>query len=271
MVPAFTSPFSTNVDQIAPLLGEDVACVVVQYPNFYGTIEDVHAIAEQAHAHGAALVVSTYPVALGLLKPPGELGADVVAAEGQSLGVAQSYGGPYVGLLAAKQSFVRQMPGRLAGITTDSSGNRGFVLTLQTREQHIRREKATSNICTNVALMATASAIAMTLLGPRGLETVARASHLRAEETKRAVLALPGFDSYFEPGATYDEFVVRTPEPADAYVAALAPKRIAPGLALGAYAKELGDPGLTHGLLITATELTTSEAIDALVEGLRSV
>ena len=146
-------------------------------------------IAELVHARGRRLVVSTYPVPLGLLQPPGELGADVVAAEGQSLGVPQSYGGPYVGLLAARQSYVRQMPGRLAGLTTDTSGKRGFVLTLQTREQHIRREKATSNICTNQGLMATAATVHMATLGPEGLREVAlrcyQNAHYLAEPSRR--------------------------------------------------------------------------------------
>jgi glycine dehydrogenase subunit 1 len=137
---------STDVGSIASALGDDVACVVVQYPNFFGRIEDVQAIADAAHEAGTLLIVSTSPVPLGVLTPPGDLGADIVTAEGQSLGVAQNFGGPYVGLLGARRSFVRQMPGRLAGIATDSEGKRGFVLTLQTREQHIRREKATSNI-----------------------------------------------------------------------------------------------------------------------------
>ncbi|MCA9880107.1 MAG: aminomethyl-transferring glycine dehydrogenase subunit GcvPA, partial [Thermomicrobiales bacterium] len=156
-VPLPADGFVSTTEALAPHLGDDLACIVVQYPNFYGGIEDIQAIADLAHEQGGALVVSTYPVPLALLKPPGELGADVVAAEGQALGVAQSYGGPYVGLLATRQGYVRQMPGRLAGVTTDSHGNRGYVLTLQTREQHIRREKATSNICTNQGLMATAA------------------------------------------------------------------------------------------------------------------
>jgi len=172
-VPPSTSPFTATPADFEPLLADDLACVVVQYPNFYGGIDDIAAFAAMVHSRGAALVVSTSPVPLGLLRPPGDLDADVVTAEGQSLGVPQSYGGPYVGLLAAKQSFVRQMPGRLAGQTTDSTGKRGFVLTLQTREQHIRREKATSNICTNQGLMATAATVHMTTLGPQGLREVA--------------------------------------------------------------------------------------------------
>ena len=170
----------TTPDDIAPFLTDDLACVVVQYPNFFGGIEEIAAMADLAHGRGGALVVSAYPVPLGLLQPPGELGADVVAAEGQALGVPQGYGGPYVGLLASRQSYVRQMPGRLAGMTTDTDGKRGFVLTLQTREQHIRREKATSNICTNQGLMATAATVYMATLGPEGFREVARRSYQNA-------------------------------------------------------------------------------------------
>ncbi len=170
----------TSVDDIKAQLSDDVACVVIQYPNFFGAIEDVQAIADAVHEAGALLIVSTSPVPLGVLVPPGDLGADIVTAEGQSLGVAQSFGGPYVGLLGARKSFVRQMPGRLCGIAHDSEGKRGFVLTLQTREQHIRREKATSNICTNQGLMATAATVYMATLGPEGFKEVSERSYQNA-------------------------------------------------------------------------------------------
>ncbi|HEV7223404.1 MAG TPA: aminomethyl-transferring glycine dehydrogenase subunit GcvPA, partial [Pirellulales bacterium] len=172
--------FVTEVAAIQAALGDDVAAVVVQYPNFFGGIEDIETIAEATHAAGAQLVAACYPIPLGLLRPPGELGADIVVAEGQALGVAQGFGGPYVGLLGSRKSYLRQMPGRLAGITTDSQGKRGFVLTLQTREQHIRREKATSNICTNQGLMATAATVYMSSLGPEGFREVANRSYQNA-------------------------------------------------------------------------------------------
>lgn len=262
----------TDMSVVERELERGAAAILLGYPSFFGTLDDVAQARALCDRHGG-LVVATFQeaVAFGLLEPPGALGADIVAGEGQSLGVPASLGGPHLGLFGTREEFLRQMPGRLAGETVDTRNNRGFVLTMATREQHIRRERATSNICTNVALMATASTIAMTLLGPRGLETVARASHLHAEAAKARVLALDGFSSYFEPGATFNEFVVRTPTPAQAYVDALAPKRIAPGLALGAYRAELGDEGLDHALLIAATELTAAEHIDALVEGLASV
>jgi glycine dehydrogenase subunit 1 len=262
----------TDLAAVERELAEGAAAVCLGYPTFFGTLDDLGAARALCDKHGSLLVAAfEEAVAFGLLTPPGELGADIVCGEGQSLGVPSSLGGPHLGLFGTREKFLRQMPGRLAGETVDVRGNRGFVLTMSTREQHIRREKATSNICTNVALMATASTIAMTLLGPRGLETVARASHLRAEETKARVLAVPGFALYFEASPTFNEFVVRTPKPAKVYVDALAPKKVAPGVALGEFATTLGDAGLEHALLIAATELTTPEDIDALVAGLASV
>jgi len=262
----------TDLAHVERELEAGAAAVVLGYPSFFGTFDDVAGGRVLCDKHGALLVASFQEAAaFGLITPPGELGADIIAGEGQSLGVPASFGGPHLGLFGTREKYLRQMPGRLAGETVDSRGNRGFVLTMSTREQHIRREKATSNICTNVALMATASTIAMTLLGPNGLATVARASHLRTEETKEKVTRLPGFALYFADSPTFNEFVLRTPKPAATYVDALAPRKIAPGIALGAFAKELGDPGLEHALLIAATELTTEADIDALAAGLASV
>jgi len=262
----------TDMAHVERELAGGAAAVMLGYQSFFGTFDDLPAGRALCDKHGAMLVAAFQEAAaFGLITPPGELGADIIVGEGQSLGVPASLGGPHLGLFGTREKFLRQMPGRLAGETVDSRGNRGFVLTMSTREQHIRREKATSNICTNVALMATASTIAMTLLGPTGLATVARASHLRAEETKAKVFALAGFGPYFADAPTFNEFVVRTPKPATAYVDALAPRKIAPGIARGAFAKELGDPGLEHALLIAATELTTEADIDALVAGLASV
>src|SRR5215216_907713 len=211
--PLQNSGFMTSPDDIAPYLRDDLACVVVQYPNFFGGIEQIGAMSDLAHARGGALVVSTYPVPLGLLQPPGELGADVVAAEGQALGVPQGYGGPYVGLLASRQSYVRLMPGRLAGMTTDSEGKRGFVLTLQTREQHIRREKATSNICTNQGLMATAATVYMATVGPEGFREVARRSYQNAHYLAERISEVPGY-AIATAGEFFHEFTVTTPIPA---------------------------------------------------------
>jgi glycine dehydrogenase subunit 1 len=261
-VPPTAAPFSALLADFEPFLEDDLACIVVQYPNFYGGIDDVAAFADLVHARGAALVVSTYPVPLGLLRPPGDLGADVVAAEGQSLGVPQSYGGPYVGLLAARQAFVRQMPGRLAGLTTDSTGKRGFVLTLQTREQHIRREKATSNICTNQGLMATAATVHMSTLGPRGLREVALRCHQNAHYLAGRIAEVPGFHVATE-SEFFHEFVVATPEPAAKYVSKMLEHGILAGLDLAAV-----DPTLENYLLLCATETNSRLGIDRFITSL---
>jgi glycine dehydrogenase subunit 1 len=261
-MPLANSDFMTTPDDVAAYLTDDLACVVVQYPNFFGGIEDIAAIADLAHARGGALVVSTYPVPLGLLQPPGDLGADVVAAEGQALGVPQGYGGPYVGLLASRQSYVRQMPGRLAGMTTDSEGKRGFVLTLQTREQHIRREKATSNICTNQGLMATAATVYMATLGPEGFREVARRSYQNAHYLAERVSGVPGY-TLATAGPYFHEFVVSTPGPAGDVLAHLLEHGILGGLDLSKV-----DPGLDRYLLMCATETNTKQGIDRLIDAL---
>jgi glycine dehydrogenase subunit 1 len=254
--------FQSLAEDLVPYLDDDLAAIVVQYPNFFGGIEDIEAYADLAHGRGASLMVATYPVPLGLLRPPGELGADVVAAEGQALGIAQSYGGPYVGLLATRQSFVRQMPGRLAGVTTDSSGKRGFVLTLQTREQHIRREKATSNICTNQGLMATAATVYMVTLGPEGFREVARRSYQNAHFLADRIGDVPGYHVAMA-GPFFNEFVVQTPMPARTIVARLLEQGILGGLDLG-----LVDPQLDHALLLCATEVNTRQGIEQMVAAL---
>jgi glycine dehydrogenase subunit 1 len=251
--------FVTSPDSVRPYVQDDLACIVMQYPNFFGGIEAVAAMDDVAHAQGGALVVSTSPVPLALLQPPGELGADVVAAEGQSLGVPQSYGGPYVGLLAARQGFVRQMPGRLAGVTHDSAGKRGFVLTLQTREQHIRREKATSNICTNQGLMATAATVYMTSLGPEGFREVAHRCYQNAHYLADRIAATPGYSVALD-GPFFHEFVVATPIPARQVVTKLLEHDMLAGLDLGTVS-----PELDHYLLVCATEVNTRAGIDRLV------
>jgi glycine dehydrogenase subunit 1 len=255
-----TPGFMTTVDSVTSVLDENVAAVVVQYPNFFGGIEDLAQIAEAVHDAGALLVVSTYPVPLGLLVPPGELGADIVTAEGQSLGVAQSFGGPYVGLLACRQSFVRLMPGRLAGIAHDSEGKRGFVLTLQTREQHIRREKATSNICTNQGLMATAATVYMASVGPEGFREVANRCYQNAHYLQQRIGELPGFELALD-GLFFNEFVVRTPSPA-----AEVNEKLLHADIIGGYDLAAVDPELDHFLLLCATELNDKASIDRFIE-----
>jgi glycine dehydrogenase subunit 1 len=252
--------FVTSVDQVTAELTDDVAAVVIQYPNFYGAIEDVAAIAEVVQAAGAQLVVSTSPVPLGLLKSPGELGADIVTAEGQALGVAQSYGGPYVGLLGTRKKNVRQMPGRIAGITTDAEGKRGYVLTLQTREQHIRREKATSNICTNQGLMATAATVYMATLGPEGFREVARAAYQNAHYLATELTAIPGYQLAFDV-PFFDEFTVEVPGGA----ATLNEKLLAAGI-LGGYDLGKEDSSLGAYLVVAATELNTRAGMDRFIK-----
>jgi glycine dehydrogenase subunit 1 len=252
--------FVTTVDQLAAELSDDVAAVVIQYPNFFGGIEDVAAMAMMAQQAGAQLVVSTSPVPLGLLKSPGELGADIVTAEGQTLGVAQSYGGPYVGLLGTRQKNVRQMPGRIAGITTDAEGKRGYVLTLQTREQHIRREKATSNICTNQGLMATAATVYMATLGPEGFREVARAAYQNAHYLAKTLTSIPGFDLAFDV-PFFNEFTVKVPGGA----AMLNEKLLKAGI-LGGYELAKEDAALGDYMVLATTELNSRAGIDRFVE-----
>ena len=263
-LPLPTDGLATSASDIADAIDENTAAVVVQYPNFFGTIEDLAAISEAVHAAGAYLIVATYPVPLSLLKPPGELGADFVTAEGQSLGVAQSFGGPYVGLLATRQEFVRQLPGRLVGMTTDSEGKRGYVLALQTREQHIRREKATSNICTNQGLMATAATIYMSLLGPEGFREVGQASYNNAHYLAEQLTGISGV-SIANNGEFFNEFTVTTSISAAQINAAL----LGAGI-IGGYDLANVDPSLANSLLVAATELTSRAGIDRFVEIVRS-
>jgi glycine dehydrogenase subunit 1 len=258
-LPIPTDTLVTTPAMFDDYLDEHTAAVVVQYPNFFGRIEDIRAIAERVHRVGAKLVVSTYPIALGMLKSPGELGADVVAAEGQSLGNAQSFGGPVVGLLAARKEFVRQMAGRLVGMTEDTEGKRGFVLALQTREQHIRREKATSNICTNQGLNALAATVYMALLGPNGLRQVAELCYHKAHYLAARIAELPGWRVVGE-GHFFNEFVVLTPVDPDRINRQLHGAGI-----IGGYALKQVDNRLSDHWLLCATELNTRESIDAFV------
>ena len=252
---------------IAAIDGE-TSCVLVQYPDILGRVTDLAAIAEAAHAAGALLVaVVTEPVALGLLEAPGNLGADIVVGEGQSLGVGLQFGGPYLGLFGCRDKFVRQMPGRLCGETVDAEGRRGFVLTLSTREQHIRREKATSNICTNAGLCALAFSVHMTLLGGEGLARLARVNHARARQTAERLAKVPGVSVLN--GAYFNEFTVILPKDARDAVRAMADRKVLGGVSLGRLYPDA--PELAGGLLVTASELTTDEDIEALATALEGV
>ena len=249
-------------------IDEATSCVVVQYPDILGRIPDLVAIAEAAHAKGALLVaVVTEPVALGLIEAPGNLGADIVVGEGQSIGVGLQFGGPYLGLFGCREKFVRQMPGRLCGETVDAEGKRGFVLTLSTREQHIRREKATSNICTNAGLCALAFSIHMTLLGGEGLAQMARISHARAQQAAARLARVPGVTVLNS--AYVNEFTVVLPKDARDVVRQLADQRILGGVSLGRLYP--GDAALANGLLICTSELTTDTDIEALGVALEGV
>lgn len=249
-------------------IDDATSCVVVQYPDVLGRIPDLAAIAAAAQAKGALLIaVVTEPVALGLIASPGELGADVVVGEGQSLGVGLQFGGPYLGLFGCREKFVRQMPGRLCGQTVDADGKRGFVLTLSTREQHIRREKATSNICTNSGLCALAFSIHMTLLGGEGLARLARTNHLRARQLAAALSDVPSMSFLNE--AFFNEFTLILPRDARGVVRDLADRQVLGGVSLGRLYPEAA--GLHRGLLVTATECTTEADIAAFAQALTEV
>ena len=263
VLPAAVDAEADVIGQIGP----DTACVVVQTPNVFGTATDVTKIAEAAHAAGALLiVVVTEAVSMGLLKSPGEMGADIVAAEGQSIGNALNFGGPYVGLFATREKLVRQMPGRLCGETVDAAGERGFVLTLSTREQHIRRDKATSNICTNSGLCTLAFTIHMSLLGETGLRRLALLNHEAAVKTRDALASLPGVEVLTP--RFFNEFAVKLPRPAAGVVERLAEKRILAGVPYGRLAPAAG---MDDVLLVAATEITTDADIAALKSALAEV
>jgi glycine dehydrogenase subunit 1 len=255
------------IDAEAAVVGAidaDTACVVVQTPNVFGVVTDVTKIAEAAHAAGALLVVvTTEAVSFGLLKSPGEMGADIAVAEGQSIGNGLNYGGPYVGLFACREKLVRQMPGRLCGQTVDAEGRRGFVLTLSTREQHIRREKATSNICTNSGLCALAFTIHLSLLGEKGLRQLAALNHAKARELRDALAAVPGVE-VLSP-RFFNEFAVRLPGPAAAVVEALLKDGVVAGVP---FARLDPTAGLDDVLLVAATETTTTQDIAAFAAAL---
>jgi glycine dehydrogenase subunit 1 len=247
-------------DVAARYVDQDTAALIVQQPNFLGSIEDLRSLAEVAHAAGALLVVAINPIALALLESPGAAGADIVVGEGQPLGIPLSFGGPWLGIFAAREQYIRQMPGRIVGVTVDLEGKRGFVLTLQAREQHIRRERATSNICTNQALCALASTVYMATLGKAGLREVAEICLQRAHHTAERIAELPGF-SVANTAPFFHELVVRCP---NGTASRLADAGIVAGYPLGRFY-----PGLDDALLLCVTEMNPPEEIDRLVEALR--
>lgn len=254
--------------EILDLITDDTACVIVQTPDVFGNIRDLRPIAAAAHDKGALLIaVVTEVVSLGAVMSPGEMGADIVVAEGQSIGVPLNFGGPYVGLFATRQKYVRHMPGRLCGETVDAAGQRGFVLTLSTREQHIRRDKATSNICTNSGLCALAFTVHMSLLGEAGLRRLAMLNHQAACKTADALSALPGVDLVTR--SVFNEFTLRLPSKAGPIVEALAEQGVIGGVPGDRLWPE--DEAMHDLLIVAATEVTTEDHIAAFADKLKGM
>ncbi len=255
-------------EDIIAAIDEETACVVVQSPDVFGRVRDLSEIAAAAHGKGALLIaVVTEIISLGALKPPGEMGADIVAAEGQSIGVGLNFGGPYVGLLATRQKFVRQMPGRVCGETVDANGKRGFVLTLSTREQHIRREKATSNICTNSGLCVLSFTIHLSLLGEAGLMRLARINHANAIALADDLSAIEGVELLTE--NFFNEFTIRVPDKSAETIEALAQKGVLGGVPAARLAPD--SEGLDDLIIVAASEVNTADDRAAYVKALREV
>ncbi len=254
---------ATDQESATRAVDGDVACLIAAQPNFYGQLEPMQSLGEIAHAAGAQFVAVVEPISLAMLESPGAYGADIVTAEGQPLGIPLSFGGPYVGLMAARMGSVRQMPGRLVGATRDVQGRKGYVLTLQAREQHIRREKAASNICTNQALMALAATAYLTAVGPEGLHEVAELSMTQARHTA-AALESAGLAQRRFAGAYFAEVAMVVPDARRRH-AALAERGVVAG-----YLAERDDPALRDTVLLATTELTTDADIERLVQGLEA-
>lgn len=260
---------ATNLVALNDRLGDDVAAVVIGYPNFFGIAEDLHKFSQKARENGSLIIsATTDPFAFGVLSPPGDLGVDIAVGEGQALGVPLSYGGPGVGLFSIREDrkLLRQMPGRLSGQTKDVHGNTGYVLTLSTREQHIRREKATSNICTNHGLCALAVTVNLSLLGKIGFEKTSMSCFARSEYLKQGIEAVPGFSIRYE-GPTFNEFAVRCEnQKAGDVIESLLEKCLLAGVDLGRF-----DPEMDDTLLVAVTECHTKELLDVYLDALRSL
>jgi len=254
--------YASTPSEAAAALDDAVSCLVAAYPDFEGRVSDLTGVAEAVHAAGALFIVHADPILLGLFKSPGSQGADIVTAEGQSLGNAMNYGGPFLGMMGAASKFVRKMPGRIVGEAKDAQGRRGFVLTLSAREQHIRREKALSNICSNQGLTMLQACIYLAALGKNGLKQVAELCWHKAHYAAAEIGKLPGFA--VSKGVFFKEFVVRTPVPAQEISEKLSRRCVVPGLPLARYY-----PDRTHELLVCVTEMNTKEQIDLLVRSLK--
>ena len=251
-----------NRAELEKVLDDSVAAVLVQNPNFFGSIEDFSALADQVHGVGALLIGSVYPIALGILKTPGETGIDIAVGDGQSLGNPLSFGGPSFGFIAAKKSYIRNMPGRIVGETVDKNGKRGYVLTLQAREQHIKRHKATSNICSNQGLCALRGLIFLSSVGKEGLADLARLNRDKAEYAKAALAGIPGV-TLLQTATTFNEFTISLSKNADVVVQALLELGIAAGVPLGQYYKDS-----ENCMVVTVTEKRTKKQIDLLAKEL---
>jgi glycine dehydrogenase subunit 1 len=256
---------TSNREEIYRLLDKNTAVVILQNPNFFGAIDDLTDIIAKAHSVGALCIVSVYPISLGLLKTPADMGADIVTGEGQSLGLPLNFGGPYLGFICAQKKYIRKMPGRIVGETVDSKGQRCFVNTLQAREQHIRREKATSNICTNVSLCALQAAIFMAVVGKNGLKAMAQLNLDKAEYAKQLLSKIRGVEVK-RSAPTFNEFTIHLPKDASEVVAAMMNKGFAAGFPLGRYY-----PGMERYLLVAVTEKRTKEEIDRYAQALQEV
>ncbi|MBI4199598.1 MAG: aminomethyl-transferring glycine dehydrogenase subunit GcvPA [Chloroflexi bacterium] len=266
VVATYAGPQEIDVQEVDPAgalpLRPDTACLLVQHPNFFGYLEDLPAMERLAHASGALLVVATDPMAMGLFRPPGEYGADIAIAEGQSLGIPLSFGGPYIGLFACRAPYLRQMPGRIVGRTVDARGETGYVLTLQTREQHIRRERATSNICTSQALMGLMVAVYLATLGKAGLREAAELCYHKAHYAASLVQRVPGYSLPLQ-GTFFREFVVQCPRPPAEINQALLERGILGGLDISHL--------VPQGWLLCVTELNSRREIEDLVRVLREL
>jgi glycine dehydrogenase subunit 1 len=257
--------FATDRGKIYKRMDEQTSAVVLQNPNFFGCVDDYSDIVEYAHKKGIVVIESVYPVSLGLLKTPGEQGADIAVGEGQSLGIPLSFGGPYLGFMATKENFVRKMPGRIIGKTVDKKGKDSYVMTLQTREQHIRRERATSNICSNEALCALRALVYLSLLGRHGLKELAQVNLDKAEFAKERLGKIPGV-KVFRDTPTFNEFPILLPENADSVVNKMVAKGFISGFPLGRFYK-----GMDNYLLVAVTEQRTKEDIAKFAESLEAV
>ena len=253
-----------DIDALKQTVDYGTAAVMVQQPSFFGTLSDVFEIGEVAHSKKALYVVDVNPISLGALVPPGEYGADVVVGEGQPLGIPQSLGGPFLGIFAVKEALIRRIPGRLAGVTVDTDGNRGFVLTLQTREQQIRREKATSNICTNEGLVMLAATIYVSLMGKEGIREVAEQSSAKAHYLGEQIENIPGYALKY-PQPFFNEFLLSTRVPAEKIIGSGIDKKFLAGVDVEKLLPS------ENGLLVAVTEKRTKEEMDGFAQFLRTV